>query len=200
MINSTLAGLFRLMTGAQPRWQGCEPNLNRRIYFANHCSNLDGPTIWATLPPELRKRTRAVAARDYWTAGPIRRYFAQRVFNTVLIERRKPTRNDNPIDDMVNAMEDGSSLILFPEGGRHPGPDPVEFKSGLYHLAKRVPEAELVPVLLDNLNRVLPKGELLPVPLICSVTFGEPIRLEENEHRNDFLARARAAVIGLRDN
>ncbi|MEZ6055292.1 MAG: lysophospholipid acyltransferase family protein [Planctomycetaceae bacterium] len=199
MMTSALAASLRLLTGARPLWLGCEPSLKQRVYFANHSSNLDGPTIWATLPPLLRQQTRPVAARDYWDSGRIRRFMANHLFRALLIERKKPTRHDNPIDDMAQVLAGGESLILFPEGGRFPGPDPVEFKSGLYHLAKRVPDVELVPVLLDNLNRVLPKGELLPVPLICSVIFGAPIRLEQDERREQFLERARSAVIALRE-
>jgi len=198
MIASAIASLFRFVTGARTLWVGCEPSVRPRIYFANHCSNLDGPTIWATLPAEIRQLTRPVAARDYWTAGPTRRYLATKIFNAVLIERKKPTRSDNPIDDMVSAIGENGSLILFPEGGRQDGPDPVEFKTGLFHLAKRRPDVELIPVLLDNMNRVLPKGELLPVPLICRVTFGSPLRLEEEERREVFLERARQAVMDLR--
>lgn len=199
MISVLLAGILRLVTGARPLWIGCAPMERQRVYFANHCSNLDGPTIWASLPSALRCQTRPVAARDYWVSTVIRRYLSEKVFHALLIERVKPTRHNNPIEDMVQAMAAGSSLILFPEGGRHPGPDPVEFKSGLFHLAKRCPDVEFVPVLLDNMNRLLPKGELLPVPLICSVTFGVPIRLEPEERRESFLERARNCVIQLRD-
>jgi hypothetical protein len=72
------------------------------------------------------------------------------------------------------------------------------FRSGLFHLAKRKPEAELVPAYLENLNRILPKGEVLPVPLISSLAFGEPMHVNENESKEAFLERARAAVCGLR--
>jgi hypothetical protein len=57
----------------------------------------------------------------------------------------------------------------------------------------------LVPAWIDNIQRVLPKGEVVPVPILCSVTFGAPIRLEEGEDRRHFLDRARDAVIALRD-
>jgi 1-acyl-sn-glycerol-3-phosphate acyltransferase len=120
------------------------------------------------------------------------------VFNALLIERKKPTPECNPLDDMVNALGDRHSLILFPEGGRQTTPEPQPFKGGLYHLAKKRPDVELVPVWMENLNRILPKGEILPVPLLGSVTFGAPIRLEAGEAKPDFLTRAREAVIGLR--
>ncbi len=193
------ASFLQLLSGARATWLGCGPELRQRVYFANHTSNLDGPVLWATLPSAVRQLTRPVAARDYWTANRLRRFFAERVFNAVLIERKAPTARDNPIEDMLAAIGESHSLILFPEGSRFSGPDPQPFKSGLFHLAKKRPEIELVPVLLDNMNRVLPKGELLPVPIISSVTFGSPIRLEQNERRDDFLVRAREAVIGIRN-
>ena len=198
MIPSMAATILRLVTGAQAQWVGCEPHPRPRIYFANHCSHLDGPTIWSVLPPEIRVLARAVAARDYWEAGRIRRYTATKIFNAILIERKQPTRTDNPIDDMLRGIGQTGSLILFPEGTRSHGPDPAPFKSGLFHLVRKRPDLELVPVLLDNMNRVLPKGELLPVPLICTVTFGSPFFLREGESRDDFLHRARQAVINLR--
>jgi 1-acyl-sn-glycerol-3-phosphate acyltransferase len=198
MITPCTAAFVRLLTGITGHWRGCAPDMRQRVYFANHSSNLDGPALWAALPAPLRDITRPVAARDYWTAGRVRRHFAERVFNAVLIERKTPTARDNPIEDMLRAIGERFSLILFPEGGRFSGPDPVEFKSGLYHLAKKRPDLELIPVLLDNLNRVLPKGELLPAPLIASATFGEPIRLEANEPRDQFLKRARQMILDLR--
>lgn len=198
MTPSLVASFLRVLTGAQPRWVGCEPHPRPRVYFANHCSHLDGPTIWSVLPPEIRSLARPVAARDYWSAGRLRRYLATQIFNAILIERKMPTRTDNPIDDMLSGMGETGSVILFPEGTRSSGPDPAPFKSGLFHIVKKRPDLELVPVLLDNMNRMLPKGELLPVPLICTVTFGTPISLLDGESRDGFLERARQAVIDLR--
>jgi len=71
------------------------------------------------------------------------------------------------------------------------------FKSGLYYLGKAVPDVALVPVYINNASRVLPKGELLPLPVLCFVIFGEPLRLEKNESKDAFLTRARAAVEAL---
>lgn len=198
MIDSAAAQFLRLLTGATAQWVGCEPSPRPRVYFANHSSHLDGPAIWSVLPTEIRRLARPVAARDYWTASALRRYLSMRIFNSILIERKQVTRHDNPIDEMLKGLGDTGSLILFPEGTRQSGPDPVEFKSGLYHLAKKRPDIELIPVLLDNMNRVLPKGELLPVPLICSVTFGAPLQRIDQEPRDEFLTRSRQAVIDLR--
>lgn len=198
MIPETVAGLLRLVTGAHARWIGCEPHSRPRIYFANHTSHLDGPTLWATLPPSLRRLTRPVAARDYWTQSRLRRWLAEQVFNSILVERHRPTPRCNPMEPMLEVIDAGQSLILFPEGGRGAGPDPTAFQCGLYHLAKKRPDVELVPTLLDNMNRILPKGEIVPVPLISSVTFGPPVRLEAGEGRDPFLVRTREAVVALR--
>lgn len=198
MIASSIAAGLRLFTGARARgaaaaWAGDEP----RVFFANHTSNLDFVALWAVLPPELRRRTRPAAARDYWLGGPLRRWLAERVFRAVLIERKQVTRANNPLEQMLPVLEAGECLIIFPEGGRFEGAELAPFKSGLFHLAQRCPAARLVPVYIENLNRVLPKGEVLAVPVLCAVNFGEPLRLEEGETREAFLQRAREAVRSL---
>lgn len=196
-----IAGLIRLITGAQARWVGVGPvredgTIPTRVYFANHASNLDAPVIWASLPTPLRKRTRPVAARDYWDRGIVRRLLAHRVFRAVLIERHKVTPSCNPLIAMEEVLDRGESLIIFPEGTRTTDDEGEmnEFKPGLWHLAKKHPEAELVPVHLENLNRILPKGSLILIPLLAAVTFGTPIKIEEGEEKTDFLARAKKAV------
>jgi 1-acyl-sn-glycerol-3-phosphate acyltransferase len=173
--------------------------LKQRIYFGNHTSNLDGPVIWASLPDTVRFKTRPVAARDYWLAGPARRYLAQRVLNAVLIERKKVSAENNPMRDMEAAIDAGFSLIIFPEGRRQEDEDAGmhPFKPGLWHLGKRRPDVELVPVHLENLNRILPRGEFIYVPVMAAVTFGSPIRIEEGEEKAAFLERARAVLAAL---
>jgi 1-acyl-sn-glycerol-3-phosphate acyltransferase len=196
---STLAGAARLISGASVRWLDCEPDSCQRVYFANHTSHLDALVIWASLPPEARALARPVAAKDYWIRGPVRRHLAQDVFHALLIDRRRIKVHDSPIDQMLRAMGDTHSLIVFPEGSRTVGTEVRPFKSGLFHLCKRRPDLELVPVHIDNMNRVLPRGEFLPVPLLSCITFGPPIWLEANETKQAFLERAREAVVRLKD-
>jgi hypothetical protein len=57
----------------------------------------------------------------------------------------------------------------------------------------------LVPVYLHNLNRILPRGESLPVPMLSRVTFGEPLASGADEAKDAFLGRARDALIALRE-
>ena len=193
-----LLGLVRLLTGAQARWYGCPPKAEQRIYFANHQSHADLVLMWAALPQELRSITRPIAAKDYWTASNFKRWITTEVFNAVYVEREKKGDAD-PLQPLIDALESGDSLILFPEGTRGFAEDPQPFKSGLYNLARRFPGVVLVPAWIHNVQRVMPKGEVVPVPVLCSVTFGAPIALGENEPRADFLVRAREAVMALRE-
>ena len=194
MMKALLAALAKIITGASARWLGCAPDTRQRVYFANHASNLDALVIWAALPPPVRALTRPVAARDYWTKGRVRPYLANHIFNALLIERKKPTVADNPLKDMLTALGDRHSLIIFPEGGRQTGGEMAPFKSGLYHLAKHRPDVEFIPVLIENLNRILPKGEFLPVPVLGGVNFGTPVKLEPGEDKDAFLQRTQAAI------
>ncbi|MBU4519999.1 MAG: 1-acyl-sn-glycerol-3-phosphate acyltransferase [Gammaproteobacteria bacterium] len=197
-VSTFLLGLVRLLTGAQARWYGCPPKAEQRIYFANHQSHADLVLIWAALPQELRSITRPIAARDYWTASKFKRWITTEVFNAVYVEREKKGDED-PLQPLVDALESGDSLILFPEGTRGHAEDPQAFKSGIYNLARRFPQVVLVPAWIHNVQRVMPKGEVIPVPVLCSVTFGEPMALGADEARADFLNRARAAVMALRE-
>ncbi len=198
-----IAGFARLVTGAQARWIGCAPRNVQRIYFANHSSHGDFVLIWAALPPPLRASTRPIAGADYWDRGTVKRFLIRDVFNGVLIDRTRPVGEEarnrsDPIEPMAGAVEQGYSLILFPEGTRNTSEEPLlPFKSGIYHLAKRCPQVELVPVWIENLHRVMPKGEFLPVPLLCSVNFGEPMRLGAMEDKNTFVERTRSALLAL---
>ena len=190
--------LARTLAGGTVRHLGFEPDTRQRIYFANHTSHLDFVVIWAALPKRLRFLTRPVAARDYWARG-VRRYLALNVFNAVLVDRvRTDASTPNPLDVLLAGLGETNSLIIFPEGTRGDGTRLGEFKSGLYRLGKARPDVELVPVYIDNLNRVLPKGEFAPVPMLASVSFGTPLRVGDGEQKADFLERARNAVLELR--
>lgn len=188
----------RFVTAPRALWQGIEPTYAQRVYFANHSSNGDFVLIWTVLPAALRARTRPVAALDYWLKSPLRAFIGREVFNAVLIDRRPEARTEDPVAQMAAALDEGSSLILFPEGGRNSGETPLlPFKSGLYHLARARPNVDLVPVWIDNLNHVMPKGKVVPVPLICTLTFGAALRLDPNEGKEAFLSRASAALLAL---
>ncbi len=196
---ATAIGLFaRGVTAVQAVWEGCAPEPVQRVYFANHTSNGDFVLVWTVLPDLMKKQTRPVAAADYWLTTRLRAFLGREVFNAVLIDRRPEARDVDPVDQMIGALDQGASLILFPEGKRNTTEQPLlPFKTGLFHLARQRPEVDLVPVWIANLNRVMPKGEVIPVPLVCTVTFGTPIHIAEREEKAVFLARAEAALVAL---
>ena len=194
-----LTGTVKLLVGAFPRWLGCGPERTQRIYFANHTSHIDTIAIWASLPIHLRNCTHPVAAKDYWGSG-FRRYIATKALRAVLIDRSRADPNANPLTPLVEILQQGESLILFPEGTRGANAVPGPFKGGLYRLASQFPNVQLVPVYLENLHRSLPKGAVLPIPMTCTVRFGAPMALAAEEAKDVFLERARAEVIKLAGN
>ena len=188
----------RVVTGVRGEWRGCLPEARQRIYFANHSSHGDFVLIWTVLPAALRRSTRPVAAADYWGKGRLRRFIGERVFDAVLIDRDPAARQADPIEILLGALDRGASLIFFPEGTRNTTEERLlPFRGGLYRLASARPDVELVPVWIDNLNRVLPKGEIIPLPLLCTVTFGTPVSVSPGEENPRFRERSRAALLAL---
>ncbi|WP_183900132.1 lysophospholipid acyltransferase family protein [Rhizobium metallidurans] len=188
----------RAITAVRAIWSGDGPTADTCVYFANHSSHGDFILVWAVLPPRLRRLTRPVAGAEYWLKSAITRFIGRDVFDAVLIERERDKRTSDPIEVMANALDAGSSLILFPEGTRNlTDASLLPFKSGLFHLASVRPDIRLIPVWINNLNRVMPKGEIVPIPLICTVTFGEPMRMHPGEDKQAFLDRARTALLAL---
>ncbi len=194
MIGDVLIFLTRFLVGGHARWQGCEPEDRTRIYFANHASHLDTILLWAALPKWLRRTTHPVAAKDYWGTNAFKRFVAIKVLNAVLIERQG---SGDPLAPLRDVLERGESLIIFPEGTRRQERLPAPFKSGLFHLARAFPDAQLIPVYLENLVRAYPKGAIIPAPISCAVRFGVQLEMAPDETKVEFLTRAHAAVCVL---
>ena len=198
LTSSLIITFARLITAVRGIWHGVEPTPIQRVYFANHASNGDFVLIWTVLPRNLRSKTRPVAAADYWLTSKLKSFIGTSVFNAVLIDRNPDTRVADPVQMMAEALDAGDSLILFPEGTRNMTDAPLlPFKTGLFHLATAKPNVDLVPVWIENLNRVMPKGKLIPIPLVCTITFGAPMRLGPDEAKADFLNRTEKALMAV---
>jgi 1-acyl-sn-glycerol-3-phosphate acyltransferase len=200
MTAALLSGLAKWFSGADVEWHWRPAGPLPRIYFANHSSHLDALVLWASLPAPIRTVTRPVAAQDYWQRSRLRAYLATRVFGSVLVPQPQgaPFAARGILSALLRELERGCSLILFPEGTRGDGTRIADFKAGLYQLCRQRSGLEAVPVYLDNLHRVLPKGGRLPVPSRSRVIFGSPLRLESGETKPAFLQRARQALLDLR--
>src|SRR4051812_39181734 len=184
MISFVLAWIARVISGATVKWTAPLDPARQRVFFANHSSHLDFILIWSALPPLMRSRTRPVAGSDYWGKGAIRRYISKNVFNAILIERATGagvSHARDSIEAIARGMGHDHSIIVFPEGTRSMSGEILPFKSGLYHLCQLQPGLELVPIYLANMNRILPKGEVLPVPIIGRVIVGAPMQCGPDE-------------------
>ena len=187
------------LTGVKPQSSGKFPFApQRKVYYANHGSHGDFMLVWISLPRRWRTAARPVAGSDYWLTSRLKRFIIRNVFNALLIPRHSG-RPQDITEQMAAALDAGDSLILFPEGTRNTDDQTrlLPFKSGIYHLARARPDTELVPIWIDNISRVLPKGKILPVPLLCEVHIGQPLRLHDDEDKESFLARSREALLAL---
>ena len=198
IVGQSIRLFARAITAVRADWQGIEHIPRQRVYYSNHTSNGDMPMIWSVLPPALRRDVRPVAAADYWLKNKLRAFVGPEVFNCVLIDRR-PEVDDKPMDKILAALDEGSSLIIFPEGNRNmTDADLLPFKAGLYNMGLARPDVDLVPTWVANLNTIMPKGEIIPLPLICTVTFGASVHVQNGESKEDFLARAAKALSDLK--
>ncbi|QHH95259.1 1-acyl-sn-glycerol-3-phosphate acyltransferase [Acinetobacter gyllenbergii] len=190
----------RLLTGARSLWVGCEPELKQRIYYANHNSHIDFILLWSSLPIHIRRQTRPIAASDYWLKDGFRRFLIQDTFSGVTIQRNRSDQQD-PLQPVKDVLAEGYSIIFFPEGTRNLNDDIelLEFKSGLYHLSKQFPHVEVVPVWISNLKRVMPKGAFIPLPLLSTVIFGEPLVLDQFSDKQQFLQHAQQQLLKLKE-
>ena len=190
----------RLLTGARSLWIGCKPEKKQRIYYANHNSHIDFILLWSSLPPEIRRQTRPIAASDYWMKDGFRRFLIQDTFSGVTINRNRENGED-PLKPVKDVLAEGYSIIFFPEGTRNLEDDIqlLAFKSGLFHLSQQFPNVEVVPVWISNLKRVMPKGALVPLPLLSTVIFGKPLDLTQHHEKIDFLNYAQQELIKLKE-
>lgn len=192
----SLLGLQKLVVGGTAFFD--EVPAGQCVFFSNHTSHLDTTGLLAALPTAMRNRTRPVAGADYWGVSASRRYIANRLLNVVMIDRTKG--GPDALVPLSAALDQGDSLIVFPEGTRLQSDLPGPFKSGLYYLTKDRPSLALVPVYQENLYRALPKGAPFPLPLLCRSHFGKPIFNNLGEDKHSFLQRAHDAVCGLTAN
>lgn len=197
-VANTLALSSQWLTGAQVTSVADMPT-EPCIYYANHSSHGDFVLLWASLSKALRKRTRPIAGKDYWAGGRLKSYIGHRVFRALMVDRASARHAAGLIDQMVKALDEGDSLIVFPEGTRNLSEQALmPFKAGIYHIASRRPATPFVPVWINNINRVLPKGHWLPVPLLCQLSYGVPWGLQEAPDKDEFLTQAEQRLLALR--
>ena len=195
---TVIAGFFRVLCGTSVFYQDSPPDQSQRIFYANHSSHLDFILLWSVLPSEIRYQTRPVAAADYWLSSKLKRFLAVKIFQAVLIDR-KAANPEAALKTMLTALDQGHSLIIFPEGTRSLDGEVQQFKSGLFYMHQARPNISLQPVYLDNLNRILPKGDFILVPLLSKVIIGRKLTVPASIDKPEFLQLSTSALLQLKD-
>ncbi len=166
------------------------------IFAANHHSHLDAGLLITSLPEPHRHRVFAAAAADYFFDNRVKATASALVLNAIPIDRTKVGRRS--ADAAAELLDDGWSMVIFPEGGRSPDGWGQPFRGGAAYLAIRC-GVPVVPVHLAGTGRILPKGKNRPRPSHTVVTFGAPLRAAEGERSQAFADRIEHAVAALAD-
>ncbi|MCI0676258.1 MAG: 1-acyl-sn-glycerol-3-phosphate acyltransferase [Phycisphaerales bacterium] len=144
------------------------------IIIANHNSHLDALVLMDLFPLRALNSVRPVAAADYFTRHPVTNFIWRACMNVLPIRRDKVSKTHNPLKAMIDALDAGQSIILFPEGTRGEPEQLSKFQTGIAHLVAKRPDVPVVPVFMRNLGFSLPRGDLILVPLFCDVFIGRP--------------------------
>ena len=176
------------MLGFRVRLIGA-PTAQRPVLFAaNHVSYTDITILGSLIRGSFIAKAEVAKWPFFGCLAKLQRtVFVDRQIRSAAIQR----------DAISERLVGGEALILFPEGTRGTGAEVQPFKGGVFHLAESRGDVELVPAWIDNSYRVMPKGSLFPVPLLCSVTFGKPVQMVAGEQKQAFLARLRQSLMDL---
>ena len=145
------------------------------LFIANHNSHFDTPTVLMALPSHIRRRTCVAAAADYFYRSALPGAVFSLCLGTFPFSREGSVRTS--LQHCGELVDDGWSLLIYPEGTRSPSGEPQAFKAGIGLLASelRVP---VVPMWLEGLRAVLPKGASRPQRGPVRVRIGEPLRVQ----------------------
>ena len=193
VVRPVIAGL------AQPERRGLDRLADLdgpAIFAANHHSHLDAGLLITSLPEPHRHQVFAAAAADYFFDSRIKATASALVLNAIPIERTKVGRRS--ADAAAELLDDGWSMVIFPEGGRSPDGWGQPFRGGAAYLAIRC-GVPVVPVHLAGTGRILPKGRSKPRPSRTVVTFGRPLVAADGERSQAFATRIESAVAALAD-
>ena len=193
LVRPVIAGL------AQPDRKGLDRLADLEgpvIFAANHHSHLDAGLLITSLPEPYRHQVFAAAAADYFFDTRVKATASALVLNAIPIERTKVGRRS--AEQAAELIDDGWSMIIFPEGGRSPDGWGQPFRGGAAYLAIKC-GVPVVPIHLAGTGRILPKGKNRPKPQRTVVTFGTPLRAAEGERSQSFSDRIESAVAALAD-
>jgi 1-acyl-sn-glycerol-3-phosphate acyltransferase len=166
------------------------------IFAGNHHSHLDTPVVLTSIPEPWRHQVFVGAAADYFFRNRVTSAASALVIGAIPIERSKVTRRS--ADQAATLIDDGWSMLIFPEGGRSPDGWGQPFRGGAAYLASRC-QVPVVPLHIEGTARILRKGAKVPTPANVRVTYGVPLRAEDGESAARFAERIERAVAELAD-
>lgn len=156
--------------------------LNERqfIIVANHNSHLDTMSLMASVPGKILHKIKPVAAQDHFGKTKLQEKLSNFFINSLLILRKRDRENpdNDPINKMIKALDDGFSLILFPEGTRGEPEKEQPLRPGIGFVLSQRPDIKYVPAYMTGLGKALPKGDKLIVPFNSTLTYGQPTKIK----------------------
>jgi 1-acyl-sn-glycerol-3-phosphate acyltransferase len=166
------------------------------IFAANHHSHLDTPLMLTSIPEPWRHKLFVGAAADYFFRNRVTSTISALCIGAIPVERTRISRRS--ADEAAALLDDGWSMLIFPEGGRSPDGWGQPFRGGAAYLSLRC-GTPVVPVHVEGTDRILPKGRNLPRPSPTTVSFGHPMYPREGEDSRRFAVRIEQAVAALAD-
>jgi 1-acyl-sn-glycerol-3-phosphate acyltransferase len=170
--------LVLLILGINARGREHLPLSGPAIVVANHNSHLDTMALMSLFPLSVIDKVRPVAAADYFLRNPIIKWFALNIAGIIPIERRVREKGCDVFAPVIEALDRGSIVIIFPEGTRGEPETMSKLKNGIGHLLGERPDVPVIPVFFHGLGKCLPKGEVILVPFFVDAFIGEPLRWE----------------------
>jgi 1-acyl-sn-glycerol-3-phosphate acyltransferase len=166
------------------------------IFAANHASHVDTPLLLTSIPDRFRHHTVVAAGADYFFDKRWKGYLWAFAINAIPIERTRVSPKSLRLASQM--LDDGWSVLIFPEGGRSPHGWSQPHRAGAAFLAARA-GVPVVPVHLEGTRRILRKGTGRLTPSTTTVTFGSPLLAAGGEDPRQFAQRVERAVDVLAD-
>ena len=151
------------------------PKHGPAIIAANHNSHLDTMVLMGLYPLRKVHKIRPVAAADYFFKNRFLKWFALNIVGIIPLERHGRKSKEDLFAGCKEALENEDILILYPEGSRGDAGKMSELKKGIFYISNLVEKTAVTPVVMNGLNKALPKGEALLVPFNCDVIIGEQV-------------------------
>ena len=153
------------------------------IIVANHNSHLDTMTILASLPSKIIHKVKPVAAADHFGRTKLKEKLTNFFVNTLLIQRKRDKENpdNDPINKMIDALDNGYSLLIFPEGTRGEPEISQPLKPGIAIVLANRPKVKYVPAYMKGMGKAMPKNDNLILPYNSVLIYGKPSNIDNIE-------------------